>query len=84
MNKKGINQVTVPLEVNLGGQELTLDQASSIKAGSIIELDTCAGEPVEVRLAGEAVALGEVVVIDESFGVRITRLLTKGSSNETV
>ncbi len=84
MRKKGIHQVTVPLEVSLGAKDLTLEQAALIQTGSIVELDSCAGEPVEVRLAGETVAFGEVVVIDEKFGVRITGLLSGGSAGEKV
>jgi len=43
--------------------------------GSIIELDKLAGEPVDILVNGKVIAKGEVVVIDESFGVRITDIV---------
>ena len=43
--------------------------------GSIIELDKLAGEPVDILVNGKIIAKGEVVVIDESFGVRITDII---------
>jgi flagellar motor switch protein FliN/FliY len=42
--------------------------------GSVIELDKMAGEPVEIRVNGVLLASGEVIVLDDVFGVRITRL----------
>ncbi|HQH70538.1 MAG TPA: FliM/FliN family flagellar motor switch protein, partial [bacterium] len=44
--------------------------------GSVVELDKLAGEPVDILVNGKLFAKGEVVVIDENFGVRITDILT--------
>ena len=44
--------------------------------GSIIELDRLAGEPVDIHINGQLLAKGEVVVIDENFGVRITDIVS--------
>lgn len=44
--------------------------------GSVIELDKMAGEPVDILVNGKLVARGEVVVIDENFGVRITEIVS--------
>lgn len=70
-----INDVRVPVQVILGENSLSLEELSSLREGSILELQKIAGEPVELIAAGEKIALGEVVIIDENFGLRITQLL---------
>ncbi|MCK4514411.1 MAG: FliM/FliN family flagellar motor switch protein [Spirochaetaceae bacterium] len=67
-----IQDVKVKMEVVLGGAEYTVAEIAGIGEGTIIELNTLAGEPVELRAGGERIGLGEVVVIDESFGIRVT------------
>jgi flagellar motor switch protein FliN/FliY len=71
-----IREVRVPLEVVLGEASHSLEDVSTLGEGSIIELNTLAGEPVQLRAGGELVAYGEVVVIDENFGLRVTKLAT--------
>lgn len=73
-----VQQVKVPAEVVLGRTALTLDELSKLDAGSIITLESLAGEPVELVVSGELVALGEVVVIEENFGIRVTKLVQPG------
>jgi flagellar motor switch protein FliN len=73
-----VQQVKVPAEVVLGRTALTLDELSKLDAGSIIGLESLAGEPVELVVSGELVALGEVVVIEENFGIRVTKLVPQG------
>ena len=70
-----IKDVQVPVEVVRGRTDLSVQYIASLKAGTIIQLESIAGEPVEVVAAGQAIAKGEVVVIDENFGIRITKLL---------
>ena len=70
-----IKDVKVPVQVVLGGTELSVEQIASMGEGTIVELETLAGEPVDFVAAGESIARGEVVVIDESFGIRITEIL---------
>jgi len=70
-----IQDVNVKLEVVLGGAEYTVAEIAGIGEGTIIELNTVAGEPVELRAGGERIGLAEVVVIDESFGVRVTSIV---------
>lgn len=69
-----LNEVKVPTEVVLGHRDLTVAELASIGEGTIIELDTLAGEPVDLVAAGRVIAKGEVVVIDESFGIRVTEV----------
>jgi len=73
-----IDDVQVNLEVVLGETSVSVKELSAVGPGTIIELLSMAGEPVELRAAGKAIALGEVVVIDENFGVRVTEVLGEG------
>jgi flagellar motor switch protein FliN len=75
MKLGSVQQVKVPAQVVLGNAELDLGSLTSLGVGSIIELDKLAGEPVDLYIAGELVGKGEVVVIDENFGIRVTKLL---------
>ena len=70
-----LQDVKVPLQVVIGETEVSIKELASIGEGTIIELKTMAGEPVDLFAAGEKIAKGEVVVIDESFGIRVTRVL---------
>ena len=67
----------VPLEVTveLGRTSKSIAEILDFTPGTIIELDKVAGEPVEVFVNGKMVARGEVVVIEESFGVRVTEII---------
>jgi flagellar motor switch protein FliN/FliY len=66
--------LNVPLDitVELGSAKKSIKDILDLSSGSIIELDKLAGEPVDVLVNGKLLAKGEVVVIDENFGVRIT------------
>ncbi len=67
----------VPLEVTveLGRTTKSISEILDFAPGTIIELDRIAGEPIDVLVNGKFVAKGEVVVIEESFGVRITEII---------
>lgn len=69
-----VSKVRVPLEVVLGAANPTIEEVSQYGEGTIIELNSMAGEPVTLRIAGQDVGRGEVVVIDESFGIRVTEI----------
>ena len=66
----------VKVSVELGTTELPVKEIFGMVEGTILELDKLAGEPVDVKANGVLVAKGEVVVIDENFGVRITETIT--------
>jgi len=68
----------IPLEVSveLGRVKMNVRDVVELGAGSIVEIDKAAGEPVDVLVNGRLVARGEVVVIDDNFGVRITEILS--------
>jgi len=67
----------VPLEVTveLGRTKKVISEILDFTPGTIIELDRIAGEPVDVLVNGKMVARGEVVVIEESFGIRVTEII---------
>jgi flagellar motor switch protein FliN/FliY len=67
--------VVVPVTVELGRAALTVKDILSTCQGSVIELDRAAGEPVEILAGGKPLARGEVVVVKDRFGVRITELI---------
>lgn len=69
--------IPVQLSVVLGRTRKTIGEVLSLEPGAIVELDRLAGEPVEVLANGKLVLKGEVVVIDESFGIRVTELVSK-------
>jgi len=68
----------VPLEVSveLGRTHKKIKEILEFSPGSVIELDKLAGEPIDIMVNGKFVANGEVVVIDENFGIRITDIIS--------
>ncbi|MFD2925533.1 flagellar motor switch phosphatase FliY [Halobacillus naozhouensis] len=68
----------IPLKVTveLGRTKRTIKEILELSAGSVVELDRLAGEPVDIHVNDKLMAKGEVVVIDESFGVRVTDILS--------
>lgn len=71
-----IKDVPLQVTVELGRTKKSIREILEFSTGSIIELDKLAGEPVEVLVNGQLTAKGEVVVIDENFGVRITEIVS--------
>jgi flagellar motor switch protein FliN/FliY len=68
----------IPLEISveLGRMKMLVKDVVELGTGSIVEINKAAGEPVDVMVNGRLVARGEVVVIEDNFGVRITEILT--------
>ena len=64
--------VPVELAVEIGRTHMTIRETLALGPGSIVSLNKLAGEPVDLLVNGKPIARGEVVVIDEEFGVRIT------------
>ncbi|MFZ5808648.1 MAG: flagellar motor switch protein FliN [Chloroflexota bacterium] len=67
--------VQLQLTVELGRTELTVRQVLDLQKGSVVELDRIAGDAVDVFVNDHLIARGEVVVVDDKFGVRITELV---------
>jgi len=70
-----LRDVEVDVSVELGKKHVPLGKVLKLVKGSVIELEKMAGEPVDILVNGRPIAIGDVVVIDEFFGVRITKLL---------
>lgn len=68
--------VPMTLTVELGRAKMMIKDILSLGEGSIIELDKLAGEPVDLLINGKLIGKGEVVVIDENFGVRVTDIVS--------
>lgn len=71
-----IMDIPVKLTVELGRTKLTIKQLLELAQGSVIELDGLAGEPMDILINGYLIAQGEVVVVDEKYGIRITEIIT--------
>lgn len=71
-----VMDVDLKLTVELGRTELPIKDVLELTRGSIIELDKVAGEPVELYANGKLIAKGEVVVIEDNFGLRITSIIS--------
>jgi flagellar motor switch protein FliN len=69
--------VALEVSVELGRSHMSIGEILALRTGSVIELDKLAGEPVDISVNGTLIARGEVVVVDEKFGVRITEVVSK-------
>ncbi len=67
-----VSDLSVPVSVELGRTTLTVQQILELSPGVVVELDQSADAPVEMFVHGKCVAKGEIVVIDDFYGVRIT------------
>jgi flagellar motor switch protein FliN len=72
-----ILDIPVQLEVQLGRTKIAIKNLLQLAQGSVVELDGMAGEPMEVLVNGCLIAQGEVVVVNEKFGIRLTDIVTQ-------
>ncbi len=70
-----LSDVPVDLTVEIGRTRMTVGETLQLRPGSIVSLNRTAGEPVDLLVNGTRIARGEVVVVDEEFGLRITEVL---------
>jgi len=70
-----LSDVPVDVAVEMGRTRMTVGETLELRQGSIVTLNRMAGEPVDLLVNGTPIARGEVVVIDEQFGLRITDVL---------
>lgn len=73
-----LTDVSVELAVEVGRTFMSLGEAMALGPGSVVTLDRLADKPVDLLINGRSIARGEVVVIDEQFGLRITEVVTAG------
>jgi flagellar motor switch protein FliN len=70
-----LHDVPVELAVEIGRTHMTIRETLALGPGSIVTLDRLAGDPVDLLVNGKPIARGEVVVIDEEFGLRVTEVV---------
>ncbi|WP_345252109.1 flagellar motor switch protein FliN [Pigmentiphaga soli] len=71
-----IMDIPVTLTVELGRTRIPIKQILQLAQGSVVELDGLAGEPMDVMVNGCLIAQGEVVVVNDKFGIRLTDIVT--------
>ena len=70
-----INNVEMSLTVEIGRTRISVRDVLGLEPGAVLELDRSAGAPADVLLNGRLIAHGEIVVIDQDYAVRITKIL---------
>lgn len=81
---KMVLDVPLKVTVELGRTKLLINDLLQLGQGSVIELDKLAGEPMEIYVNDKLVAMGEVVVVNEKFGVRLTDVISGQGFNEAI
>jgi flagellar motor switch protein FliN/FliY len=71
-----ILDIPVQLTVELGRTRIPIKNILQLAQGSVVELETLAGEPMDVLVNGYLIAQGEVVVVGDKFGIRLTDIVT--------
>ncbi len=74
-----LHDVPVELAVEIGRTRMTIGETLALGPGSIVSLNRLAGEPVDLLVNGRPIARGEVVVVDEEFGLRVTEIVAGGA-----
>ena len=77
IEQRALGDIPVQASVELGQTELSLKDILELAEGSIIELNRLAGEPLDLKVGGQVIAQGEVVAIDDYYGLRISNVVMK-------
>ncbi len=75
-NLEMILDIPVNVAVEIGRSKITISNLLKLNQGSVVELDRLAGEPMDVLVNGTLIAHGEVVVVNEKFGIRLTDIIS--------
>ncbi len=70
-----LGDIPIEVSVELGRTHMSLKDILDLREGSIVELDRLAGEPLDLKVSGQLVAQGEVIAIDDYYGIKITNIL---------
>ena len=76
VNLDAIVDIPVTLSVEIGQTAISIRNLLQLNQGSVVELDRLAGEPLDVLVNGTLVAHGEVVVVNDKFGIRLTDVIS--------
>ncbi|MEV4274381.1 flagellar motor switch protein FliN [Actinoplanes xinjiangensis] len=74
-----LHDVEMEVSAELGRTRMSVRELLSLTPGAIVELDRAAGSPADLLVNGRLIARGEVVVVDENFGIRITEIVSPGA-----
>ncbi len=70
-----LGDIPIEVSVELGRTHMSLKDILELKEGSLVELDRMAGEPLDLKVGGQLVAHGEVIAVDDHYGIKVTNLL---------
>ncbi len=76
--------VSIPVMVEIGRTQMSLGEVLNLVPGSIVALDKKAEEPVDLRVNGKLVARGEVVLVDDAYGLRVTQIVDSAGRIESL
>jgi flagellar motor switch protein FliN len=76
--------VEIPISVEVGRAQMSLEDVLKLVPGSVVGLDKKAEEPVDLRVNGKLVARGEVVLVDDTYGLRITQIVDASGRLESL
>ncbi|MBN4078445.1 flagellar motor switch protein FliN [Gammaproteobacteria bacterium AH-315-C21] len=76
VNLDMVLDIPVTMAMELGRTQISIRNLLQLNQGSVVELDRMAGEPMDVRVNGTLIARGEVVVVNEKFGIRLTDVIS--------
>jgi flagellar motor switch protein FliN len=76
--------LTLPVAIELGRTTMSVQDILQLGRGSVVQLERLAGEPIDIYVGDRRFAEGEVVVLGENFGVRVTRIVSRASGPELV
>lgn len=76
LNLDTISDIPITLSIEVGSTKTPIRNLLDLNQGSIIELDKLAGEPLDIKINGSLFARGEVVTVNEKYGIRLTEILS--------
>lgn len=76
--------LTLPVAIELGRTTMSVQEILQLGRGSVVQLERLAGEPIDIYVGDRRFAEGEVVVLGENYGVRVTRIVSRASSAELI
>ncbi len=79
-----IMDIPVRLSLEVGGTSISIRNLMQLNRGSVVELDRLAGEPLDVLVNGKLIAHGEVVVVNDKFGIRLSDVVSAEKRIETL
>ncbi|WP_372863978.1 flagellar motor switch protein FliN [Spongiibacter sp.] len=73
-----VMDIPVRITLEVGGSEMPIRELLQLQQGAVVELDRQAGEPLDVLVNGRLIARGEVVVVEDKLGIRLTEVVSAG------